>query len=73
MGLSGTLQQQRATRTDSESEVLRLTRRGRQPNQLIGERGIDLYRAYLSLYFWVYAGDVPPDVEFGVAAAPWPA
>ena len=50
MGLSGALQQQRATRTDSESEVVRLTRRGRQPNQVIGERGIDLYRAYLSLY-----------------------
>ena len=22
---------------------------------------------------WMRKGDVPPDVEFGVAAAPWPA
>ena len=29
--------------------------------------------AGMSLSRWVAKGDVPPDVEFGVAAAPWPA
>ena len=27
----------------------------------------------LHKYLYAFAGDVPPDVEFGVAAAPWPA
>ena len=27
----------------------------------------------IRIYYRILKGDVPPDVEFGVAAAPWPA
>ena len=31
------------------------------------------YVAVAATGLWMWIGDVPPDVEFGVAAAPWPA